>query len=78
MRERVGAGSDVDTALARASAHNLEDTRAQAEFARDQALRALELLLGRYPAAEIAANADFTALPGALWILRFARDRVPL
>src|SRR5690349_546548 len=64
-RERVGAGSDVDTAQARANAHNLEDARAQAEYARDQALRALELLLGRYPAAEIAANADFVALPPA-------------
>jgi len=64
-RERVGAGSEVDTALARATVHNLEDSRAQAEFARDQALRALELLLGRYPAAEIAANSDFVALPPA-------------
>ena len=64
-RERVGAGSDVDTALARATAHNLADARAQAEYARDQALRALELLLGRYPAAEIAAAADFVALPPA-------------
>jgi multidrug efflux system outer membrane protein len=62
-RERVGAGSDVDTAVARANLHNLEDARAQAEFARDQALRALELLLGRYPAAEIAASEDFVAIP---------------
>src|SRR4029453_7159730 len=53
-RERVGAGTDVDSALARANMHNLEDVRAQAEYGRDQALRALELLLGRYPAAEIA------------------------
>jgi NodT family efflux transporter outer membrane factor (OMF) lipoprotein len=64
-RERVGAGSDVDTAVARANLHNLEDARAQAEFARDQALRALEVLLGRYPAAEIAASEDFVALPPA-------------
>ena len=62
-RERVGAGSDVDTAVARANLHNLEDARAQAEYGRDQALRALELLLGRYPAAEIAASADFVAVP---------------
>jgi outer membrane protein, multidrug efflux system len=62
-RERVGAGTDVDTALARANVHNLEDVRAQAEFGRDQALRALELLLGRYPAAEIAARSDFVAMP---------------
>lgn len=64
-RERVGAGSDVDTAVARANWHNLEDAQAQAEFARDQALRALELLLGRYPAAEIAASEDFVAMPPA-------------
>jgi outer membrane protein, multidrug efflux system len=64
-RERVGAGSDVDTAVARANLHNLEDARAQSEFARDQALRALELLLGRYPAAEIAASEDFVAMPPA-------------
>ncbi len=62
-RERVGAGSDVDTALARANVHNLEDAQAQAEYARDQALRALELLLGRYPGAEIATRAEFTAMP---------------
>jgi NodT family efflux transporter outer membrane factor (OMF) lipoprotein len=64
-RERVGAGSDVETAVARANQHNLEDLRAQSEFARDQALRALELLLGRYPAAEIAASEDFVAMPPA-------------
>jgi NodT family efflux transporter outer membrane factor (OMF) lipoprotein len=64
-RERVGAGSDVDTAVARANLHNLEDARARAEFARDQALRALELLLGRYPAAELAASEDFVAMPPA-------------
>ncbi|HEX6397728.1 MAG TPA: TolC family protein, partial [Steroidobacteraceae bacterium] len=64
-RERVGAGSDVDTAVARANLHNLEDARAQAEYARDQSLRALELLLGRYPAAENAAREDFVAMPPA-------------
>jgi len=62
-RERVGAASDVDTALARADVYSLEDALAQAEYARDQALRALELLLGRYPAAEIATRADFVAMP---------------
>lgn len=62
-RERVGAGTDVDSAMARANAHNLEDAKAQAEYARDQALRALELLLGRYPSAEIATRTDFMAMP---------------
>jgi NodT family efflux transporter outer membrane factor (OMF) lipoprotein len=64
-RERVGAGSDVDAAIARSNAFSLEDTLAQSEYARDQALRALELLLGRYPAAEIATRADFAAMPAA-------------
>jgi len=64
-RERVGAGTDVDSAIARANMHNLEDARAQSEFGRDQALRALELLLGRYPAAEIATSPDFVAMPPA-------------
>jgi outer membrane protein, multidrug efflux system len=62
-RERVGAASNVDTAMARADVHSFEDAQAQAEFARDQALRALELLLGRYPAAEIATRAEFVAMP---------------
>jgi multidrug efflux system outer membrane protein len=62
-RERVGAGSDVDSALARADAYGLEDAQAQAEYGRDQALRALELLLGRYPSAEIAARSEFVAMP---------------
>jgi len=64
-RERVGAGSDADTAVARANVHSLEDALAQTEYARDQALRALELLLGRYPAAEIATRTDFVAMPPA-------------
>jgi outer membrane protein, multidrug efflux system len=64
-RERVGAASSVDIAQARADVHTLEDAQAQAEFARDQALRALELLLGRYPAAEIATRSDFVAMPPA-------------
>src|SRR5215831_17261472 len=52
-RERVGAGTDTETAISRANVHNLEDAQQQAEFGRGQALRALELLVGRYPAAEI-------------------------
>ena len=45
-RERVGAGTDAETALARATVRNFEDTQQQVQFARSQALRALELLLG--------------------------------
>ena len=63
-RERVGVGTDAETAVARATVHEYEETLQQIQFARGQALRALELLLGRYPAAEIATRADLVALPG--------------
>jgi NodT family efflux transporter outer membrane factor (OMF) lipoprotein len=62
-RQRVGAGSDAETAVARANAKDLENTHQQLELARTQALRALELLVGRYPAAEVNARAELLALP---------------
>jgi outer membrane protein, multidrug efflux system len=62
-RQRVGAGTDADTAVARATAKELEATQQQIELGRTQALRALELLVGRYPAAEVQARADLLALP---------------
>jgi NodT family efflux transporter outer membrane factor (OMF) lipoprotein len=65
-RERVGVGTETDTALARASSRDLEDSLQQLELARSQALRALELLVGRYPAAEIATRADVLPLPAAI------------
>src|SRR5688572_328843 len=65
-REKVGVGIDSETAVALANARNAESTREQAQFARGQALRALELLVGRYPAAEVATRAELLALPGAI------------
>lgn len=65
-RERVGAGSETESAMARASARDIEDTLRQLELARDQALRGLELLVGRYPGAEIAARAQLLPMPGAI------------
>src|SRR4029079_14228899 len=65
-RERVGAGTDADTAVARATAKELEASQQQIELARSQALRALELLVGRYPAAEVQTRADMLAVPGPI------------
>jgi multidrug efflux system outer membrane protein len=65
-RERVGAGTDSDTAVARANVHTADDAAQQLQFARGQALRALEVLLGRYPAAEVNARAALLGLPGPL------------
>jgi NodT family efflux transporter outer membrane factor (OMF) lipoprotein len=65
-RERVGAGTDADTSMARANAKELEASQQQIDLARSQALRALELLVGRYPAAEVQTRADLLAVPGPI------------
>jgi outer membrane protein, multidrug efflux system len=62
-RERVGAGTDADTAVARATVHQYEDALQQIQYARGQALRALELLVGRYPAAEVSTRAELLTMP---------------
>jgi outer membrane protein, multidrug efflux system len=66
QRRQIGPGSEQDVALARANLGNFQDAAQQARLAHQQALRALELLLGRYPAAEIAARHDFAKPPGAI------------
>ncbi len=62
-REQVGKISAQDVAVARAQAQTSEDAALQAEQGRQQALRTLELLVGRYPTASIAVP---SALPGDL------------
>lgn len=62
-REQVGKVSGQDVAVARAQTRTFEEAAFQAEQARQQALRTLELLVGRYPSASIALP---TALPGGL------------
>jgi outer membrane protein, multidrug efflux system len=63
-RRRVGAGSEQDVALAQATVARFQDSAKQAAFAHEQTLRALELLLGRYPATELAARRELPPLPG--------------
>jgi NodT family efflux transporter outer membrane factor (OMF) lipoprotein len=65
-RLRVGSGSALLAAQARASVGSYRDTLKQAELAREQALRALELLVGRYPAAEIAVAEQLSPMPPPL------------
>jgi outer membrane protein, multidrug efflux system len=62
-RLRIGTGDDYDVATSRASLETYRDVVAQLELARAQALRALETLIGRYPAAAIEAPARFAAMP---------------
>ena len=63
-RQQIGPGSEQDVVLARANLGNFQDTAKQVQLAHQQTLRALELLLGRYPAAELKARNDLPELPG--------------
>jgi NodT family efflux transporter outer membrane factor (OMF) lipoprotein len=63
-RRRVGSGSEKDVALARASLGTFEDTVRQSRLAHAQAIRSLEVILGRYPATELLAAPALPAFPG--------------
>jgi NodT family efflux transporter outer membrane factor (OMF) lipoprotein len=65
-RSKVGVGSEEDVYVARASAGAYRDTLVQITLARDQAWRALEVLIGHYPKAAIAVNAALPAQPAAV------------
>ena len=62
-RERIGKASALDVAQARAAASASQDAVEQALSGRENAARSLELLLGRYPAAELTIAAQLPALP---------------
>ncbi|MEJ0002845.1 MAG: efflux transporter outer membrane subunit [Pararobbsia sp.] len=66
QRLRIGGGSQIDVSGAEVSAQTYRDTARQLRLVRDQSLRALELLVGRYPAAELAVPAAFGPLPAML------------
>jgi len=53
-RLRIGNGNEQAVAEAKANVGNYRDLLRQVDLAREQALRSLEILLGRYPAAEVA------------------------
>ena len=62
-RQRVGKGDEYDIATGLANLDTYRDVVAQLELARSQALRALETLLGRYPAAAVDVPASFATMP---------------
>jgi outer membrane protein TolC len=62
-RETVGRASRQDVAISNAQAHALDDVAYRAEQGRQQALRALELIAGRYPSATVTVP---ETLPGNL------------
>ncbi len=62
-RLRIGNGNEQAVAQARATTGTYRDTVRQIEQAREQAMRALELLLGRYPSAEVAVADHLSPMP---------------
>jgi NodT family efflux transporter outer membrane factor (OMF) lipoprotein len=64
QRQRIGKGDGYDAALARANAETFRDTVEQLKLAREQALRALEALVGRYPAADVEVATQLVQAPG--------------
>ena len=64
QRQRIGKGDGYDTALARANEETFRDTVEKISLSRVQALRALEVLLGRYPAADVEVATQLVKLAG--------------
>ena len=65
-RWKLGPGNEQELALVRVNLGNLRDSARQVRFAHEQSLRALELLVGRYPGAEVMTRHDLPALPATI------------
>jgi outer membrane protein, multidrug efflux system len=65
-RSRVGVGNEQDVEVARANLGSYRDVLRQVELAREQALRALEILIGRYPAAALDVSRRLPTAPDAV------------
>jgi outer membrane protein, multidrug efflux system len=60
-RARVGVGNEEEVFVARAAVGTYRDSLRQIELAREQAIRGLESLLGRYPSGAAAVTAQLPA-----------------
>ena len=65
-RSNIGVGNDEDVFVARANAGTYRDALRQIEASRTESLRALELLIGRYPAAAIAVASQLPGQPPSI------------
>jgi outer membrane protein, multidrug efflux system len=65
-RSRVGVGNDEDVFVARANVGTYRDVLRQIELSREQAIRALELLMGRYPSAAASVTPQLPVQPDAV------------
>ena len=64
QRQRIGKGDGYDSAIARGNLETLRDTVETLTLSRGQALRALEVLVGRYPAADVEVATQLAQPPG--------------
>jgi NodT family efflux transporter outer membrane factor (OMF) lipoprotein len=62
-RLRIGVANEQAVAEGRVNVGNFRDRVRQIEQAREQALRAIELLVGRYPSAEVAVAERLAPMP---------------
>jgi outer membrane protein, multidrug efflux system len=65
-RARIGVGNQADVSMARAGVGGYRDALRQLELGRDQAVRALEILLGRYPSGATKPATQLPASPPAV------------
>lgn len=63
VRRRVGNGDELDVLLAQANVQGYRDGLRKLDLAREQALRSLEMLAGRYPATAVEAADVLPPLP---------------
>ncbi len=63
-RTRVGVADDEDVYVARAGVGTYRDVLRELELGQEQAIRALEILLGRYPSAASVIAPQLPAFPG--------------
>jgi outer membrane protein, multidrug efflux system len=63
-RLRVGSGDEYEVTISQATVESFRDTVRNLDLAYQNALRALESLLGRYPAASVAVAERLPSWPG--------------
>lgn len=63
IRENIGASSQADVSASKLSASQAKELALSAALARDQALRAMEVLIGRYPDAKPLSTVLLPKLP---------------
>jgi outer membrane protein, multidrug efflux system len=65
-RFRIGSGNELDVTLAKQTLQTARDSALQIDLAYQNAVRAIEVLIGRYPAAQLEMAQNFEPLVDAV------------